>query len=374
MNDTIFTPTFEITTEMQAHLENIGRCNWLIQNMLIMPRHEAWIRRQVSVRRATATTRIEGASLNEEQVEELRKKGHPGKLTDDEQENMNALDAYEFIDYVSDERDVPLDEMVIRQLNREFLSGAPDPAMPGRYRNGQNTVGPYRPPDQGDVPELMRAYAEWLNSESEMHPIVKAGIAHIQFVAIHPFWDGNGRVARGLATLLIQRSDLHFKKLLSFETLLYRMRDEYFTAIERTLGKGYSPSYDATPWLDFFVRAVMTHAFELQMELTDWHRQMQAVYASLEKAAINHRQADGVVFALRMGKLTRADYLEITKVSHVTASRDLARLVKAGWLIPKGNTRARVYIPNVPDRQREPPPEQGRLFGTHQREEAQQKK
>ena len=373
MNDSIFAPNFETTAEMQAHLENIGRINWLIQRMLIMPKHEAWIRRQVWVRRAAATTRIEGASMNESQVEELRKKGYRGKATGDELENINALAAYEFIDYASDEQSVPLDELVIRQMNREFLRGAPENLMPGKYRNGQNTVGPYTPPDQGDVPGLMHQYTEWLRSDVEIHPVLKAGIAHIQFVAIHPFWDGNGRVARGLTTLVIQRSDYDFKKLLSLESLLYAMRNEYFSAIERTLGKTYSPSYDATPWLEFFVRTVVAHAYDLQMELTDWHRQMEDVYRALEKADINHRQADGVVFAIRMGKLTRSDYLEITGVSAVTASRDLARLAKQGWLIPKGETRARIYIPNVPDAQRQPPPEQGRLFETNpsKREEAQ---
>ena len=362
MNDTIFTPNFETTAEMQGHLDNIGRISWLIQNMLIMPKHEAWIRRQVWVRRAAATTQIEGASMNEAQVEELRKKGHPGKLTDDEQENLDALQAYEFVDYASDEPDISPDEMVIRQLNREFLRGAPEHLVPGRYRNGQNTVGPYTTPDQGDIPTLMRAYSDWLKSDSEMHPVLKAGIAHIQFVAIHPFWDGNGRVARGLATLVLQRSEYHFKKLLSLESLLYRTRDEYFGAIERTLGKGYSPGYDATPWLEFFVRAVVTHAFELQIELTDWHRQMESVYKALEKADMNHRQADGVIFAIRMGQITRSDYLEITGVSHVTASRDLRQLVSKGWLTPRGQTRARVYLPKVPGKRYELPPEQGQLF------------
>ena len=362
MNDTIFSPNFETTDEMQAHLENMGRINWLIQNMLLMPRHEAWIRRQVWVRRAAATTQIEGASMNEAQVENLRKRGHPGKLTEDEQENMNALQAYEFVDYVSDEPDISLGEMVMRQMNREFLRGAPEHLTPGKYRTGQNTVGPYMPPDQGDVPALMHAYAQWLRSDDELHPVLKAGIAHIQFVAIHPFWDGNGRVARGLATLVLQRSEYHFKKLLSLESVLFRIRDEYFSAIERTLGRAYKPGYDATPWLEFFVRAVVAHTYELQMDLTDWHQKMEGIYKALEKDAINHRQVDGVVYAIRMGQLTRADYLEITGVSQVTASRDLARLVQAGWLNPQGRTRARVYLPNVPDERREPPPEQARLF------------
>lgn len=352
---------------MRAALESIDRSGWLINNMLIMPKHEAWIHRQVSVRRASGTTRIEGASLGEAEVEELRKKGRPGKLSDDERDNINALRAYELIDFLSDGPDLRVDELAIRQLNLEFLRGEPDQVMPGKYRNGQNTVGKFKPPDQGDVPPLMRAFAEWLGAEDEIHPILKAGITHIHLVAVHPFWDGNGRVARGVATLILQRSRFHFKRLLSLEAFLFRMRDQYFGAIERTLGTDFTPSYDVTPWLEFFTDALMVHAQELQVELTDWHRKMEGIYRALEKDDINHRQADGLVFAVRMGAITRADYIEIAGVSPVTASRDLARLVRKEWLVPRGETRGRVYIPYVPTEESEarrgPPPEQQRLFG-----------
>jgi Fic family protein len=358
----MFVPQFDTPREINAALEQIERTNWLIENMLLMPRHEAWIRRQISVKRASATTRIEGASMGETEVGDLVRRGHPGKLSDDQRDNLNALQAYDFIDYLSDEPDIPLDEMVIRQLNREFLRAAPEPLAPGRYRNGQNTVGEFKPPDQGDVPTYMRDFVAWLRSDDELHPVLKAGIAHIHLVAIHPFWDGNGRVARGLATLVLQRSPLHFKKLLSLESYLHSQIKDCFSAIERTLGADFAPRYDATPWLKFWVTAVMIHSMQLQAELTDWHRKMQPIYRALSAADINHRQADGLIFAIRMGKLSRSDYIDITGVSPVTASRDLAWLASREWLTPEGEGRGRIYIPNVPADEEEAPPQQGRLF------------
>ena len=207
-------------------------------------------------------------------------------------------------------------------------------------------MGNYTPPDQGDVPGLMRSFALWLRQNAdEVHPVARAGIAHIHSIAIHPFWDGNGRTSRALATLILQRSPFGFRKLLSLESYLFGDRDSYFAAIERTLGTSFSQEYDATTWLEFFALALRQHVSEFVAGLTDWHRQMQEVYRIAAEKGWAQRQADGFAFAHQAGKITRPEYIEITGVSPVTASRDLAQLVGIGVLIPEGKTRSRVYYP-----------------------------
>ena len=189
MNDSIFVPNYNISLNTTSALEDIERQLWLVERVLLMPKHEAWMRREVQVKRASATTQIEGANLDEEAVSNLLKTARTGRLTEDEQANVNALEAYKFIDYLSDQPDIPIDELVVRQLNRYFLDGAVETLTPGVYRKGLNTVGEFTPPDQGDVPSLMRSFALWLREDNDaMHPIVKAGIAHIHMVTIHPFW------------------------------------------------------------------------------------------------------------------------------------------------------------------------------------------
>ncbi|MFQ6028081.1 MAG: Fic family protein [Dehalococcoidia bacterium] len=301
------------------------------------------------MRRAAGTTQIEGASLSAAEVGKLVNRSSVGKYTEDEQANINALEAYEFIDYLSDQQDIPIDELVIRELNRQFIRGAPETLTPGVYRRGQNTVGNYTPPDQGDVPGLVRSFALWLREEDEMHPILKAGIAHLHLVAIHPFWDGNGRTARGLSTLVLQRSPFGFRKLLALESWLSDIRSLYFSALETTLGRQFSPSYDATPWLDFFLRSLLANVDNLVAELTDWHRMMQDLQRTAASEGWEPRFAEGYAFAMNTGQITRADYIEITGVSPATASRDLAELVKAGMLIPEGKTRTRVYRVSPPE-------------------------
>ena len=349
MTDNIFRPRFKLSPRIKDSIASLERNRWLVENVLLMPKHQAWLRRDVSVERAAATTRIEGADLDEAAVKDLVKRGSGRtNLTEDEQANINAIRAYRFVDYLSDLEDQPVDELVIRQLNREFLEligGDSTPGeMPGTYRNGQNRVGDiYLPPDQGDVPQLMRSLAQWLKSENDINPVIRAGIAHLQFVAIHPFWDGNGRVARALATLILQRSEFGFKKLLSVEKHLWLVRKDYFAAIEQSLGPRYTSGYDATPWLEFWTEALVSHTKALADTLTDWRRMMDEAYADFGEFDLNHRQTDGFMFAMRAGSLTRSDYMEITKVSPMTASRDLREMVERGLLKAEGKTRNRIY-------------------------------
>ena len=366
----MFAPTFD-PAPFQNAIDLIESNRWLVDNMLIMPRHEAHIHRNVRVARASATTRIEGATLDEADVNALIKKGRPGKLTDDEQINLNAVQAYEFVDYLSDQSDIPINELVIREMNRVFLRNMPETLTPGVYRKGQNKVGTtYDPPDQGSVPALMRDFATWLESDEEIHPIFKAGIAHIHLVAIHPFWDGNGRTARALTTLILQRSPgFAFKKLLSLEAFTLAIRTQYLDAIEKALGSSYSSDYNLVAWLDFFTYSLSAHTVALTQELTDWHRKMEGVYAAMEKLDINHRQADALAFAVQTGQITRADYLDITGISPVTASRELKRLVESGFLNAEGKTRSRIYrfALEQPGLESAPTPEQMRLFDANEK-------
>ncbi len=346
MNDKIFTPHFRTTPLIKESLEALDRSRWLVEGMLITPKYATWARRAAAVRRAVGTTRIEGASLGVEAVAGLAQRAQPAKLSEDETANVNALETYEWIDYLSDQRDIPIDELVVRELNRHFLRGASEILTPGAYRKGQNTVGGFTPPDQGDVPPLMRSFALWLRDESDTtHPVLRAAIAHLHLVAIHPFWDGNGRTARGLAALVLQRSGYGFNRLLSLEYHFFEQRPGYYAAIARSAGKTFTLRYDATPFLNFFASELSKHVQHVVASLTDWHRRMGEMQERVAKehAGLNSRQIDGLIYALQSGRLKPSEYKEITGASPLTSSRDLAGLVKSGLLIAEGRTRGRSY-------------------------------
>lgn len=367
MTDSTYTPVFDSLGSIDGAIGMLDQQVWLFEHMLLMPKYQSWVQRTVSYERASGTTSIEGVGLDPEAVSELSKKVG-GRLDEAEQANVNALRAYEFVDYLSDQSDIPLDELVIRQLNREFGHGTSDMLTPGVYRKGQNKINDFVPPNQGDVPALMREFAVWLRDESELNPVLKAGLAHLHLVAIHPFWDGNGRTARAVATLILQRSGYGLNRLLSLESFFAGIREEYIRAIERTLGTRFNRKYDATTWLDFFALGVYAAATTVTAKLTQWHQMMEGFHNAFGDFGLNHRQIDGLMFALHTGRITRSDYMEITGISPITATRDLRRLVEAGALKAYGNTRNRIYRyekePAEPDPDRqlpEVPAEQGEL-------------
>lgn len=361
MTDSIFLPKFDQESRpIKLSLGEIERQRWLFEKMLVMPKHQAWMRRDVSIQRAIATTSIENVGLDEQAFSKMLRSGTPSKPDEAQQANLNALKAYEFIDYISEQPDIPIDELVIRELNRQFMYGAPENKTPGSYRKGQNEIPRFQTPNQGDVPALMRSFAMWLREDDSLESVLKAGIAHLHLVAIHPFWDGNGRTARGLSTLILQRHGFGFKNLLSLEVVLANFRDDYFTAIERALGSTFQTEYDSTVWLEFFVNFLMIDALRLTSTLTDWHRMMEPFYTDAEALGLNYRQIDGMAYAMQTGQITRGDYMEITDASPVTASRDLAKLVDKGLLRSEGETRNRIYIwkPGESQKKKPPPPEQ----------------
>ena len=348
MTDNIYVPQFELTAGIQETIDAIDRERWLVDSLLIMPKYEEWIHRSVRTRRVAATTAIEQLGIGEEAVDELARKGARGRPDELEQANLNALRAYEFVDYVSDQNDIPVDELVVRELNRVFMRDTADALTPGVYRKGQNEVYNFMPPNSGDVPGLMRGFATWLREEDDsVHPILRAGLAHIHFVAIHPFWDGNGRTARAVMTTVLQRSKFGFRKLLSPESEFADRRDEYLTAIERTLGTEFRQNYDATRWLEFYTTALFGAVTKLTIQLTDWRRLMDEMHTDFQQIGISNRETDGLAYALHKGRITRGDYIEITGISPMTASRDLAHLVEAGVFIAHGKTRNRFYVPRL---------------------------
>jgi len=310
-----------------------------------------------------ATTAIEGHEVPEETVHSLINRGK-SPSNDDEMANVNAAVAYEFVDHLSEDSqlDIPMNEFVIRELNRLFMRGAPELHTPGAYRKGQNTVGNvYTPPNAGDVPALMRQFSDWMSAGDDTHPVIKAALAHIQFVAIHPFWDGNGRTARALMTLILQRQKQ--TKYLSIEKMFKDDRDNYFTAIERTLGPTWPGSFDASPWVEYAARRVFAGVDAVINEFTGVQRFLDEMKATFTATGIKDRQIDALWFAVKTGRVTRADYIEITGVAGLTASRDLRDLAERGLLAPHGKTRNRVYeFVWQTDDATEPNPQQPRLI------------
>jgi Fic family protein len=175
----------------------------------------------------------------------------------------------------------------------------------------------------------MTAFLRWFENDAREDPVLKAGLAHLWFVTVHPFDDGNGRVARAICDLALARADGALQRFYSLSAQIQRERREYYEQLERTQ-KG---PLDVTPWLDWFLgcllRAIEGAEQTLSGVLTKarfWQRWASAPMNERQIKLLN-RLLDGFD-----GKLTSSKWAAITKCSPDTALRDLNELVGAGVL------------------------------------------
>ena len=335
---------FFVTPENHTFdLEELERIRFRVDRFLLMPKYEEWMRREAFIRQAYSSTMIENPSISEEERARAE-----AELIVDRPDVANYARALEFVDFMSGDQDAVLDERLIRQMHWFLMQGMSDHHyLPGQYRKDTNWIEDsgikvYQPPHQLDIVPLMRELVEALRG-SGLHPILKAGVAHVHMVAIHPFVDGNGRTARLLETFILQSSGWGFRRLLALDSYYQRSRNEYIGALTSTLGSKFPDQYDATPWLEFFCMSLGVQARLLENRLTEWQIMVDNIHRELRPTGLLDRQIDGLVYATRKGEIARRDYIEVTGVSHLTATRDLTAMVAKGLLIAEGMGRNRKY-------------------------------
>lgn len=349
-------PVFHQDQKLDYWLHEIERVRFTYE--FLDPKLRNWFERDTLVLRAHFSTRIEGNVLREEEVDELVEPPEKPKATNDEREVINYIKALRWIDDFSKDRTHPIDERVIRNLHKLILGGIDPSLTPGEYRTGQNYVRDpatrkriFMPPDQGDVPDLMRDLSLWLRESLHggVQPVLVAGVAHLQFVAIHPFWDGNGRVARALSTLIIQRLKYGFDNLIVLDRYFGWNLENYFARIAQAVGDQYEGGRDMTEWLQYFAKGVSQEAHYVHDRTVDASMVRQDLQESFKAGGLKSRQADGVMYCVIRGRIRPKDYQRINEVSPFVTSKDLGELADREILLGQGQTRNRVYIlhPNL---------------------------
>ena len=176
----------------------------------------------------------------------------------------------------------------------------------------------------------MSAYLDWFNAPAETDEVLKAGLAHLWFVTIHPLDDGNGRVARALADMALARSEQSPQRFYSMSARIREDRAAYYDILERT----QQGSMDITPWMDWFLdclgRAIGGARTTLAAVLAKarFWESIAAIPLNERQRIMLNRLLDGFE-----GKLTTSKWAKLTKCSQDTALRDVADLVDRGILV-----------------------------------------
>jgi Fic family protein len=188
----------------------------------------------------------------------------------------------------------------------------------------------YEAPATARVPDEMSAFLDWFNSSTEGDWVVKAAISHLWFVTIHPFEDGNGRIARAIADMALARSEQSSQRFYSMSAQIRQERADYYDILERTQ-KG---TLDVTPWMDWFLECMGRAIDEAQKTLESVLFKVR-FWNSVTNVSLNNRQRLVLTRLLEgfEGKLTTSKWAKLAKTSQDTAARDIARLVEHGILV-----------------------------------------
>lgn len=188
----------------------------------------------------------------------------------------------------------------------------------------------FRAPDSDKLPGEMDQFIKWFNREFAIDPILKAAIAHLWFVTVHPFEDGNGRISRAIADMQLARADGISERFYSMSAQIRQERNKYYTVLERT----QSGDLDITEWLKWFLECleraidaseIVLNAVKRKVKL--WMMPVSQTFNDRQRMMLN-RLVDGFE-----GKLTSSKWAKIAKCSQDTAARDIQDLVTKGILI-----------------------------------------
>lgn len=314
-------------------------------------RWTGFLRKNTFARALQGSNSIEGINADLAEAVAIIDDERPDTL---EEETIRALQGYRTaMTYIIRSHDDPHTQMntqFIRSLHFMMLNYDMT-KLPGQWRNGpvyviHEPTGDmvYEAPDEAVVPELMDELVNQINSDSSESSMVLGAMAHLNLAMIHPFKDGNGRMARALQTLVISRNGITSPIFCSIEEWLGRNTEAYYSIL-KDVGQGsWHPQNSALPWVRFCLRAHYQQAVTLMKR----NVQVGRVWGEIAQFVKEHRlpsRVEAPMLDAAFGyKVRNNSYREESEISDVVASRDLKRLCELGYLEPVGEKRGRYYI------------------------------
>lgn len=342
-----FSPIFSYSNEIVNRLTHITASREVILHAHLVPKWELSLRREQRVRAAHASTAIEGNPLTLEEVSQLAEGRDIMAARKAKAEVLNYLNVLEKI--TTYQKNGKISMQSILSLHLDVSRGTlEDPATEGEFRSVRVVVGNrvtreivYSAPPPADVILLMEDFVEWLNSDEAhgLHPVIVAGIAHYELVRIHPFVDGNGRVARALATLILAMREFDIKRFFALDDFYDSDRQAYYTIL-REVNKTYP---DCTIWLDYFTEGVeisLNRVKERVLRLSgDGYRK-----AARGQVALTERQMRIIEFVHKTGSVKSGNVVEMFHISRQAALHELTSMVDQNLILREGLGRNTRYI------------------------------
>lgn len=346
----MYLPKFTINNGILKNIGIIEASREVIDHAPLLPYYEKQFRQDALVRTVHYGTHIEGNELNLDQAEKVLAGQDVVARDRDIQEVINYRRAMEFLEEIREKKQA-ISEEVIKKLHNITVNKILPIEKCGEYRqtqvvikNNQSGEVSFRPPEASAVEPQIQDLLAFIDSpqSQDVHPILKSGIVHYELVRIHPFLDGNGRVARALATLILFLEGYDIRKFFSLEEYFDRNAADYYSALQ-SVAKNNG---DLTQWLEYFTQG-------LAIELSKIKEKVEkiSVDGKLRERLggkpllLTDRQLKIIEYIQKTGYLQNQAFEDLfPMVSEDTILNELKALLKNGIIKKQGVTKASKYI------------------------------
>lgn len=368
----MYQPRFTITNKILKSIGIFEAAREVVLNAPLVPAWEAKFREEAVIRTVHHGTHIEGNGLNFTEAAKVIQGQEIVGRERDIQEVLNYRKVLDFIDFFHDvdrearnvnemsdttARDLviaaegKITEGIVLHLHRLIVTNILTPAQSGSYRtiqvvvkNSQTGEITFRPPPALEVPFQTRAFLEFINTAApeSIHPALKAGIAHYEFVRIHPFVDGNGRVARAIAQLILFLEGYDTKKFFALEEHYDQNAVDYYQALQNVEKR----EGDLTEWLEYFTEGLAIELTRVKEKVLSLSRDVKLKQdLGGQQMALNKRQIKIIEYIQQTGFLQNKSFFELfPMVSEDTVLRELKDLVEKGIIKKEGITKGARYV------------------------------
>jgi Fic family protein len=347
----MFTPKFIITNKILKNIGGIEASKEVIDHAPLLPYYEKEFRKDAMVRSVHHGTHIEGNELNFSQAERVLDGQDVPARERDIQEIINYREVMKFVENSQQTEGKEVTESIIKKIHKLTVDRILDSEKCGEYRKTQVVVKnsitrevSFRPPMAAAVIFQIKDLIAFINSSSgeDVHPVLKSGIVHYELVRIHPFVDGNGRVARALSTLILFKEGYDIRKFFSLEEYFDSNALSYYDALQSV----EKNNGDLTRWLEYF-------SLGLAIELSKIKDRVEkiSVDAKLKEKLggrplmLSERQLKIIEYIQKTGHLQNKAFSQLfPMISEDTILNELKELLKKGIIKKQGVTKGAKYI------------------------------
>jgi Fic family protein len=348
----MYTPKFTITNKILKNIGSIEASKEVIDNAPLLPYFEKEFREDAMVRTIHYGTHIEGNELNLSEAEKVLKGQEISARDRDIKEIINYRKVMDYIEksQIIDPK-AQVNENTIKQLHKLTVDKILPQEECGEFRKTQVVVKntatgevSFRPPMAVAIQFQIRDLLEFVNlsPNDDIHPVLKSGATHYELVRIHPFLDGNGRVARAFATLILYKEGYDIRKFFSLEEYFDKNAFGYYEALQSVEKK----EGDLTDWLEYFTLG-------LSIELSKIRQKVEgiSVDAKIKKKLggkpmmLTPRQLKLIEYIQKVGYLQNQAFEQLfPMISEDTILNEIKGLVSAGIIKKHGVTKGAKYI------------------------------